>query len=88
MMTNKIKTGIAIASTAVALAGVLTFLGACGSAEYGGGRRTKSAVGGEGRRVKGARDGAGYGSATGDCVNDRDCKGDRICENGVCKSPR
>jgi hypothetical protein len=84
MMTN--KASITMASAAVALAGALAFLGACGGAEYGGGKRARSALDGEGRRAKGASHGEGSGS--GECQNDRDCKRDRICDNGVCKSPR
>jgi hypothetical protein len=86
MMMN--KTSMAIASAAVALAGALALLGACGPAEYGRGKRARSTLDGEGRRAKGAGAGEGSGSGAGECVNDRDCKGDRICENGVCKSPR
>jgi hypothetical protein len=73
MKTSKITMSFTIARAAVALAGALAFLGAC-------------EVPVEGRGAKAA--GEGTGSGTAECVNDQDCKGDRICENGVCMSPR
>jgi hypothetical protein len=78
MVTSKITTSFTIVSVAVALAGAVAFLGAC--------EEMPSKASGEGRGAKSAADGTGSGGS--DCVNDRDCKGDRICEKGVCTSPR
>jgi hypothetical protein len=73
MISSKITMSFTIASTAVALAGALAFFCAC-------------EVPAEGRGAKAASDGTASG--TGECQNDKDCKGNRICEKGVCTSPR
>jgi hypothetical protein len=78
MISSKIRMSFTFASAAAALFGAIAFLGAC--------EEMPSKASGEGRGVKSAADGTGSGGA--ECVNDRDCKGDRICEKGVCSSPR
>ncbi len=78
MISQKHMTSARI-GRALVVATALVTLGAC-AVQQGGGKRGAASSYESGAKSS--------GSGSGFCQNDRDCKGDRICEKGSCVSPR